>query len=309
MACRPAHAAFDVKLNAPGSENALDASVTSDRLDVVPPDLEPLDALAIELAIQQVWSGTCAVEGVTATGSTNDDLSARARRLQPGQCAMRAANFQSAGRGRHGRAWHAKAGDALLFSVAMPVATTRALPAVTLACSVALADCLAVHGVIVQLKWPNDVRIEGRKLAGLLTELVADRQMRHTLIVGVGVNWRLDAEARRAIGQPAVALADVLPTAVDRRREWWIGILGGAILMAVDRFIRYGFDSFQSRFNELLEARGQMVDVIDRQRQAQQPVLSGRAVEVDQSGSLIVEAQGVLHAISSGEVTMQAPHR
>jgi BirA family biotin operon repressor/biotin-[acetyl-CoA-carboxylase] ligase len=176
---------------------------------------------------------------------------------------------------------------------------------VTLACGVALADCLATHGAIVQLKWPNDVLADGRKLAGTLSELVADRDMRHTLIVGVGVNWHLDSDARRAIAQPIAALDEVLSLRNDQR-ERWIGRLGSAVLGAVGRFMHDGFAPFHARFNQLLAARGEMVDVLDADHSAQRMILSGRVLEVDRSGCLIIDADGVHHTISSGDVSVRA---
>ena len=279
--------------------------MTSDSADGMSLDLHFLDALAIESALQQAWSGRCRVEAVAVTRSTNDDLAMRARAQQPHGCVLRAANFQTGGRGRHHRAWHAKPGTALLFSIAVPVATAGALPAVTLACGVALAACLAMHGAIVQLKWPNDVLVDGRKLAGILSELVADREMRHTLIVGVGVNWHLDSDTRRAIGQPSAALEELLSVRNDQR-ERWIGRLGGAVLGAVERFMQDGFAPFHERFNQLLDARGEMVDVIDADHLAQRTALSGRVLEVDRSGCLIIEVDGVHHTINSGDVSVRA---
>ena len=285
----------------------MDATVTSDRVDVAPPGFDVLDALAIESALQQAWSGRCQVEAVAVTRSTNEDLVTRARTQRAHECVLRAATFQTSGRGRHRRAWHARPGNALLFSIAVPIATAGALPAVTLACGVAVADCLTRRGLAVQLKWPNDVLVDGRKLAGILSELVADSAGRQTLIVGVGVNWNLDGEARRAIGQPAVALEDLMSMR-DEQRESWIGQLGGAVLGAVERFMRDGFDPFHARFNQLLDARGEMVNVFEGDREAQ-PALRGRVLEVDRSGCLVIEADGVHHAVSSGDVSVRSRGR
>jgi BirA family biotin operon repressor/biotin-[acetyl-CoA-carboxylase] ligase len=280
----------------------LEVTLTRHRLDAA-----ALDASMIERTLRQVSPQRCRVEAVAITQSTNDDLVARARVLQSEECVLRATDFQGLGRGRHRRAWCASPGDALLFSIAVPIGSTvSSLPAVTLVCGVALADCAEVEGVVVQLKWPNDVRVNGHKLAGILSELVVDRHARHTLVVGVGVNLRLDDAARQAIGQPAVALDQLLPTAADRRREYWIGRFGGAMLNAVDQFMRDGFDPFYARFNQLLEARGELVDVMDIDGRQSRPLISGRLLEVDRSGCLIIEANGVCHSISSGDVSARA---
>ncbi|MGZ8993633.1 MAG: biotin--[acetyl-CoA-carboxylase] ligase, partial [Burkholderiaceae bacterium] len=231
-----------------------------------PSGAAPLDASGIARAMALAGCRDGAVEAVTVTGSTNEDLVAQARVRQPSGPLVRAASFQTSGRGRRQRLWRAAPNDALLFSVSIPVAVRPAsLPAITLACGVALADRLATHSVAVQLKWPNDIRINGCKLAGILTELVTDRNAAHTLVIGVGMNLHLDDAARSAIGQPAIALDQVLGESwgksAPQSREQWIGNLGGAIVAASARFMQDGFGPFHVRFNQLLESRGEMVDV------------------------------------------------
>lgn len=262
----------------------------------------PLDVQQIERELEITNVGDCCVEAVAITGSTNDDLVVRARARQPLRCILRASDFQTAGRGRQQRAWRAAPGDALLFSVALPLAAGHgSLSAVTLACGVALAECLGEHGVTVQLKWPNDVRADGRKLAGILSELVVDRDGQCTLVVGVGMNLRLDDAARRAIEQPAIALDQLLAASIERGRELWIGRFGGAIIAAAAQFARDGFDPFCARFNRLLEARGDAVDVVD----GNQTVISGRVIEVDRCGRLVIESGNVIHRISVGDVLLR----
>ena len=90
------------------------------------------------------------------------------------------ADHQTAGRGRRGRTWESRPGASLLVSVVL-----RPAPAlVTLAAGVAAAEaCEAVAGVAVELKWPNDLLLDGAKLGGILSELVGD-----AAVVGLGLN-------------------------------------------------------------------------------------------------------------------------
>jgi BirA family biotin operon repressor/biotin-[acetyl-CoA-carboxylase] ligase len=269
------------------------------------PGAVALDATDIAQSLALAWNGECAVETVVVTGSTNEDLAARARVRQPFGCLLRAADFQTGGRGRQKRVWHAAPGHALLFSVSIPVVTrAESLPAITLACGVALAECLAEHGVMVQLKWPNDVRVDGCKLAGILTELVADRDALNTLVIGVGINLHLDDAARSAIDQPAIALDQLLSAATVASREPWIGRFAGAILAAAARFMHDGFDPFCTRFNRLLEWRGQVVDIVYEKPLAQ-AAISGRVIEVDRHGRLVIEAEGRHHSVSVGDVSVR----
>ena len=263
----------------------------------------PLSASAIIDALGSDWRQACIVEAVASTVSTNEDLVTRARAQQPTQLLLRAADFQHAGRGRSKRIWHAAAGDALLFSVAIPLSSSsQSLPAVTLACGVALAETFVERGIAARLKWPNDIQVEGCKLGGILTELVADRSARQTLVVGVGVNVCLDERMRRIIGQPSTAL-DQLPGAKGDLREQWIGRLGGAIYRAASQFIAIGFEPFRERYNQLLESRGELVDVLDVAAGA--PLLSGHLIEVDHHGRLVIEADGQRHALNVGDVSIR----
>ena len=265
-------------------------------------DPPALAARAIERwLVDAGFDGDCAVETVDETASTNGDLMARARVEQFAQPVLRAADFQYEGRGRQGRPWMALPRHALLFSLGMPLAELPAsLPSITLACGVALAECLQQRGVQVQLKWPNDLRVNGRKLGGILSELAVDDQARYTLVVGIGVNLHLEPSARELIGQPALGLDEVLePAVVASEREAWIGRLAAAILDTLAVFSREGFAAFRPRFNALMEGRGREVDVVDNGQLA----LSGRLGEVDGYGRLLIEmGGGAPRAVSVGDV-------
>ena len=269
-----------------------------------PSGAAPLDVSDIARALAIAGCRDCAVEAVTVTGSTNEDLVERARLRQPSSPLLRAASFQTSGRGRRQRVWRAAPNHALLFSVSIPVdVRPEWLPPITLACGVALADRLAAHGVAVQLKWPNDVRIDGCKLAGTLTELATDRNAAHTLVIGVGVNLHLDAAARSAIGQPAIALDQVVGKSAWQSREQWIGDFGAAIVGASSLFMQDGFGPFDARFNQLLESRGEVVDV--SQGDSGEPAISGRLIEVDPLGRLVIEVAGRRHSVSVGDVSLR----
>jgi BirA family biotin operon repressor/biotin-[acetyl-CoA-carboxylase] ligase len=276
------------------------------------PVLSPLPAVEFEapaLSARAVegWlvdagcSGECAVEAIDETGSTNADLLNRAREAQLPQPVVRATDFQYEGRGRQGRSWLALPRHALLFSVGLPLGELPAsLPSITLACGVGLARCLRQRGVDAWLKWPNDLRVDGRKLGGILSELAVDAAARYTLVVGVGLNLHLAPAARTAIDQPAIGLDELLPArTVAAEREAWIGRFAATIIATLDRFHSEGFPAFRDDFNSMMEGRGRAVDVLEGGR----AVLSGRLVEVDNYGRLLIDAgAGTPRAISTGDV-------
>jgi BirA family biotin operon repressor/biotin-[acetyl-CoA-carboxylase] ligase len=143
------------------------------------------------------------------------------------------ADYQAAGRGQRGRSWTAPPGGALLFSVVLrpPVPVGR-WPEIPLAAGCAVAEGLEdAAGVTVTLKWPNDALVEGRKVAGILTEGVAGR--RPLVILGIGVNvsqretdWPPELAGRAsslAEGGARVERAALL-TLILARLEAWYGV-------------------------------------------------------------------------------------
>jgi BirA family biotin operon repressor/biotin-[acetyl-CoA-carboxylase] ligase len=269
-------------------------------------DVPALSTRAIESwLVDAGFEGECAVETVDETASTNGDLLARAKEAQFPQPVLRVADFQYEGRGRQGRPWLALPRHGLLFSLGLPLAELPAsLPAITLACGVGLAACLRQRGVEARLKWPNDLRVDGRKLAGILSELAVDAAAQYTLVVGVGLNLHLAPAARTAIDQPAIGLDEILPAKiVAAEREAWIGRFGATIIATLDRFHREGFAAFRDEFNALMEGRGRAVEVLEAGRS----VLAGRMIEVDNYGRLLIDAgAGTPRAISTGDVVFRA---
>jgi len=238
------------------------------------------------------------VEAVQETGSTNTDLLQRARRAQPAGPQLRAALRQTAGRGRHGRRWFAAAGNALLFSLAVPMNSEGArLAAATLACGVGAAEALRAAGAQVSIKWPNDLMFEARKLGGILCELAVDEHDRRTLVVGIGINLHLDEATRDCIGQPAAALDQAMAQAVPR--EALIGRVAAAVLDALQLYDRQGFVPLQPRFMALFAQRDAQVDLLELGTR----VASGRALGVDGEGRLLLDTGRGLRLCSSGELS------
>lgn len=240
------------------------------------------------------------VEAVQETGSTNTDLLQRVRRAQPTRPLLRAALRQTAGRGRHGRRWFAAAGNALLFSLAVPMKAGGArIAAATLACGIGAAEALRAAGVPVSLKWPNDLLLEGRKLGGVLCELALDDGGHRTLVVGIGVNLHLDASTRDSIGQPAAALDQAMSTVASR--ESLIGAMATAVLDALLLFDGQGFVPLQPRFMALFAHRDASVDLLELGTR----VASGRALGVDGEGRLLLQTAQGLRMCSGGELSLR----
>jgi BirA family transcriptional regulator, biotin operon repressor / biotin---[acetyl-CoA-carboxylase] ligase len=156
------------------------------RLDGTP------DALTADVVLPRLttaWLGR-AWRHHAIIGSTNDDAAAWAR-ATPGAPtgAVVVADAQEKGRGRLGRRWHSPPGESLYLSVVLrPPLPPHRVPPLTLAAGVAVAETLVAFDVTPSLKWPNDVQLDGKKVAGILTEMSADIDRVHHLVVGIGVN-------------------------------------------------------------------------------------------------------------------------
>ena len=224
------------------------------------------------------------VEWVSETGSTNADLLTAAQNgAESG--AVLVAGYQSAGRGRRGRTWEAAPESGLLFSVlTRPQLPIAAAHLVTTALALgALEACDSLAGVRPGLKWPNDLVVEDRKLAGVLAESVVAGDRLEAVVAGMGLNVRTGAAPPEA-ADTAVALEDVCCAVIDRREllaavltrfaHWMEGIeeVGGqAALMAA---ARHESATLGSRVS---------VELGDG------TVLEGLAEDLDDQGALLLE--------------------
>lgn len=114
--------------------------------------------------------------------STNSEVLRQAARLDHG--AVVVAESQTAGRGRRGAPWLARPGEGLTFSVWLQPEAARALwPRLSLVAGLAVAEAMQAFGIEAQIKWPNDLLVDGRKLCGILVEAGA-----RGVVVGIGIN-------------------------------------------------------------------------------------------------------------------------
>lgn len=258
-----------------------------------------------------------AIEVVDETGSTNADLLARiGASAASGSAAatgtalrptLLAARRQTAGRGRAGRSWQSDAGSltfSLAWGFARPLAGLVGLP---LAVGVALADVLRARGTAVGLKWPNDVLLERRKLAGILIETAGTGNSaggRTWAVIGIGINLAPDVEpgansARPDADAPAFPLPIAMLPATDRNRL--LAELLDALATCLQAFDADGFAPWTARWNALHAHRDQEVRIIDRDRELH----AGRALGVDDSGRLLLQTAGGTVAVMAGDVSLR----
>lgn len=231
------------------------------------------------------------VRRFTELDSTNRYLLDEARAgAAPGLVVV--ADHQHAGRGRLGRTWSAPPGASLLVSVLLrPALAVERRHVVVLAAAVAMAEAVEeTSGVVPTLKWPNDLLVGGRKLAGILAEAAGD-----AVVVGIGVN----------VDWPEVP-AELAGIATAMNLEGGRPVTRDALL---DAFLaRYalrleGLDATRRAYRERLGTLGRRVRV----EQATGTTV-GTAVDVDDDGHLLVDAGGDAPvAVAAGDVVHLRP--
>ena len=190
------------------------------------------------------------------------------------------ADEQTAGRGRLDRKWFTPKGTALALSLILrptPAEKSYLTRIVGLA-ALAIADSLRTRGLVSQIKWPNDVLLNGRKVAGILVESVWSGEDVDSLVIGIGVNVLKEAvPAADLLLFPATSLEESLGPAVERERVLH-DILAGIIALRP----HIGSDSFISSWEKALAFRGEPVQV----EQGDGNLLIGKLIGLESDGSL-----------------------
>lgn len=173
------------------------------------PQRLPLDVDALRADLRAPWNRLDIVE---ETGSTNADLIARAAAGEDIAGAVLLAEHQSAGRGRGGRAWTAVPRGLVIVSVAVSAGGVdeQQWGLLPLLAGVAVADTLAAVGIRAGVKWPNDVLIDGAKIAGILAEVASPKPV---VVLGIGLNVEVRPEE---IGQPQATSVRALGAGAGR---------------------------------------------------------------------------------------------
>ena len=213
-----------------------------------------------------------------------------------------AAEWQSAGRGRRGRHWIATLGGSLTFSLLWRFDRGAGhLGGLSLASGVAVARALAECGLErVQVKWPNDVVTELRKLAGVLVETNGEIQGPTVAVVGVGVNYRLGEPAMERIDQPVADVAACASPAPSRSAL--LASLLSHLGRALDDFERHGFAGVRDEWRRLHAYQGREVRVVP----PRDPPYDARVTDVAPDGALVVQtADGRTLALASAEISLR----
>ena len=214
--------------------------------------------------------------------------------------------FQTAGRGRHGKHWHGARYRNIMLSLAWQWSGSFDL-ATGLSLSIGLAVARVLSqwtGPGLQLKWPNDIMFSGGKLAGILIDVIPAGDGPLRVVVGIGVNVCNSSDLEQVVDQRVINLQDIAMRSISRTQL--TGELILAMALALDRFEKSGFAPDQVAWNQCDGFRGRTVLAsIGGQ------VFEGEGYGVDSEGCYrIIDTSGNEQAVSAGEVKLSAnPNR
>ncbi len=231
--------------------------------------------------------------------STNDIAAQLARSGEP-EGTIVVCEQQTKGRGRLGRVWHSPSGCGIYISIILkPRFKPEKAPGLAIMTALALAD--AVSSCCpgdVRIKWPNDILIGNRKVAGILTELSAERNKIDYVVIGIGINVNHKADDFPPELRP---IATSIRTA-NRRKASRVGLLRQFLQNVEKEYRRYKKDQLASsrrRIRSYSSLLGRNVQLRFGNR-----TVEGTAVDIDATGALIIEKDGARRPVTSGEVTV-----
>jgi BirA family biotin operon repressor/biotin-[acetyl-CoA-carboxylase] ligase len=228
--------------------------------------------------------------------STNDVAKLLAREGCPHGTVI-VAEAQSRGRGRLGRSWLSPPGAGVYFSLVLrPDFEPPLAPRITLLAGVAVARAIqSLSSLEPKIKWPNDVLLGERKVAGILMEMEAEADLIHYLVLGVGVNANMD---RAQLPESLNATSLFLETRTTHSRCELLARVLYELESLWDELLSRGFEPVAEMWRKMSFTLGKIVKV-----EKKEEILCGQAEDIDEHGCLLVRDQeGRIHRVSHGEV-------
>ncbi|MBL0458779.1 bifunctional biotin--[acetyl-CoA-carboxylase] ligase/biotin operon repressor BirA [Aeromonas enteropelogenes] len=230
--------------------------------------------------------------------STNQFLLERVNQARAGECCL--AECQTAGRGRRGKPWISPFGCQLILSMYWRLEQGMAAAmGLSLAVGVAVVEALESLGYQgVELKWPNDLYYQGRKLAGILVEMSGSAGASCHLVIGVGLNLAMPAREGERIDQAWAELRHINPELVDRNQ------LAARVIehlqTAMQTFEQSGLGSFVDAWNRLDHFAGRPVRLLMGDEEVR-----GIARGIDDRGALRLETEEGIKFYLGGEISLR----
>ena len=245
------------------------------------------------------WIGKT-IECFSEIDSTNDEAKRKAQ-LDYSNGAVFLAEKQTLGRGRRGRSWETLGGDTIALSILLrPNFLPNTAPMLTLVMALSVARAIEeVAGLGPQIKWPNDLVLSSKKICGILTEMNAEIDYIHYIVIGVGVNVNVGAFSDE-ISDKATSLFLEGNQTINRAQ------LVASILqwfeLYYEKFCETNdLSQLQEEYNKVLINREKNVRILEPNS-----TWDGIAKGIDSQGELLVETKdGVIHKVFAGEVSVR----
>ena len=204
------------------------------------------------------------------------------------------AESQGKGRGRLERSYFSPAGKGIWFSVILrPHILPQEAPKCTLLAAVAVAMAMKRFGLKSEIKWPNDILHEGKKLTGILTEMSAEIDRINYIVIGTGINVNIEEEEfPEELRDKATSLSIMKGERLPR-----VAFFQAVLVLEED-----GFAPIIARWREYAVTLGQEVHVIGA---IGKDSFDGRAIDIDEEGALLVETEGGVRRVLAGDVSIR----
>jgi len=209
------------------------------------------------------------------------------------------AGIQTKGRGRGGRSWYSREGNLFASLVLKPQADfceICRLNAIVHYTAVILARVFKKkYGLDTNIKWPNDLLAEGKKISGILIETVIKGECLQGIIIGVGVNLNMSKEDFKMINQPATSLN--LLSGIEINRDIFLDFFLEEFFLQYDEFLKKGFSLIKNDYKMLNMVLGKEVKVISSGREH-----CGIVKDIDDYGQLVLDCYNKEETINAGEI-------
>lgn len=213
-----------------------------------------------------------------------------------------ATEMQTAGKGRRGRQWVSPFAQNLYFSLSWRFQLAPAqLSGLSLVVGILLCQALEKLGAKqTGLKWPNDLLVNGKKLAGILLEMVGEQEGPSYTVIGIGLNLSMQASSAGSIDQPWVDLHSVLGAKQKPGKNQVLAEILNHLIPGLKTFERYGMGAFMHDWQQRDVFQDQPVNIVSAQ-QSWEGVYRG----IEESGAMLLETDKGIQRLYGGEISLR----